>query len=544
MYPLDVGGSINYTGSLYHNGSNVVPWPKDGNGIEYVDGNVGIQTASDSYYNLNVQGQVQIYNTNPGVAGSSVILNDANLYNSCYNYFQTSDFSNGGYNMIINDSGNYDSSFNNMVQLARTENDGNQNFHMEFVNTSKSGNYGVGFGFVDTSVTQDGSPVFTFSPTPFVIWPTPQGFTSPYGYSTVTAGNVGRDSTVPPQPAITILTDGSGYVGINNIQPQTTLDVFGSALIKSQNSSVELNNLTSPYNSILTYDGSLGTQNLIINDNGSYDVSFNTMVELARTENDGNQNFHMEFVNISENGNYGVGFGFVDTSVSQYNAEGQYGSPDPFVIWPSPQGAGPYNNSTYVTSGFIPGPNTGPPVGYTPVNQPAITILMDGSGCIGINNINPGYTGLDVYGDINYTGTLYNNGSVKTFNIEHPLFPEHRLIHSCIEGPRVDLVYRGQVQLVNGSATVNMDTDSTKNPMNQGTFAALCTNPQHFLQNNDSFDRVIGKLRGNILAITCENKESSDVINWMVIAERQDAAIKSSDKTDANGSLIPEYTMR
>jgi hypothetical protein len=145
--------------------------------------------------------------------------------------------------------------------------------------------------------------------------------------------------------------------------------------------------------------------------------------------------------------------------------------------------------------------------------------------------------------------TLSVNGSVSkssgTFDIPHPVLPEPtRLVHSFIEGPRCDLIYRGSVTLTNGSATVNIDSDCTSNAahaMTEGTFVALCANPVCFLQNDDTFDRVKGKVSGNILTITCENDESSANINWMVVADRQDSFIKQWERTDPNGFLIPEY---
>jgi len=158
------------------------------------------------------------------------------------------------------------------------------------------------------------------------------------------------------------------------------------------------------------------------------------------------------------------------------------------------------------------------------------------TGNVGIGTTNPGST-------LTVNGSLSKSSG--TFDIPHPTLPEpKRLVHSFIEGPRCDLMYRGSVALVNGTATVNIDSDCTSNAahtMTQGTFEALCTNPVCFLQNDDSFDRVKGKVSGNLLTITCENTQSSDVVNWMVVAERKDLFIKQWNRTDPNGFLIPEY---
>ena len=78
--------------------------------------------------------------------------------------------------------------------------------------------------------------------------------------------------------------------------------------------------------------------------------------------------------------------------------------------------------------------------------------------------------------------------------------------------------------------------------MEQGTFEALCANPVFYLQNNQSFDRVIGNITQNILNITCENPNSTDMINWLVIAERKDKFIKEWNRTNENGCLVTEYT--
>jgi hypothetical protein len=146
------------------------------------------------------------------------------------------------------------------------------------------------------------------------------------------------------------------------------------------------------------------------------------------------------------------------------------------------------------------------------------------------------------------TSTLQINGSLAktsgTFDIKHPIVPDKRLVHSFIEGPRCDLIYRGKVTLQNGQATVNLDTDCVAergSEMTQGTFEALCANPDYYLQNNSSFDRVKGSISGNILTIISENSASTDKISWMVVAERKDTSIKEWDRTNSSGYLITEY---
>jgi hypothetical protein len=141
-------------------------------------------------------------------------------------------------------------------------------------------------------------------------------------------------------------------------------------------------------------------------------------------------------------------------------------------------------------------------------------------------------------------GTLSKGGG--TFDIAHPVYTDHkkRLVHSFIEGPRCDLIYRGTKQLVNGTITIDINKECTYNPngaMDNGTFEALCANAECFLQNKSSFSRVMGTISGCILTITCENA-TNDTIIWMVIAERKDSFIKKWNRTDDNGFLITQYT--
>jgi hypothetical protein len=133
-------------------------------------------------------------------------------------------------------------------------------------------------------------------------------------------------------------------------------------------------------------------------------------------------------------------------------------------------------------------------------------------------------------------------GDLKAFEIAHPrksLKDKKVLVHSCLEGPKVDLIYRGTIVLKDGTAKVNIDKESN---MSTGTFTALTKNAQIFLQNQSGFDRVRGKLDKADLSIECECKYNSvDEISWMVIAERNDPTIKRDPRTDKNGSLITEF---
>ena len=147
------------------------------------------------------------------------------------------------------------------------------------------------------------------------------------------------------------------------------------------------------------------------------------------------------------------------------------------------------------------------------------------------------------------SATLQVNGSLAkssgTFDIEHPLDPSKRLVHSFIEGPRCDLIYRGKTTLVNGNAVVDINKECTYSPdcaMDDGTFEALCDNAECFLQNKSGFSRVIGSISGGSLTINAEHSNCNDTIVWMVIAERADPFIKKWDRTNPYGYLITQYT--
>jgi hypothetical protein len=148
---------------------------------------------------------------------------------------------------------------------------------------------------------------------------------------------------------------------------------------------------------------------------------------------------------------------------------------------------------------------------------------------------------INASGNVAIAGTLSKGGG--SFEIDHPILKNSTLVHSFIEGPRCDLIYRGKKQLSSGIAVINLEKESTGNgsTMTPGTFVALCTNPQTYLQNNETFDRIIGSVSANILIIRSENTDSTATIDWMVIAERHDPFIKKWDRTDSNGLLILEH---
>ena len=141
-------------------------------------------------------------------------------------------------------------------------------------------------------------------------------------------------------------------------------------------------------------------------------------------------------------------------------------------------------------------------------------------------------------------GNLCVSGNVNkaggTFTIDHPLECKkdtHQLAHSFIEGPKADLIYRGVIDLIDGTAEINVDTVSG---MTEGTFVSLNRCVQTFTNNESTWDNVRGSITGNVLTIESNDSTSTASISWMVIGERCDQHMMDTTMTDANGRLIVE----
>jgi hypothetical protein len=106
-----------------------------------------------------------------------------------------------------------------------------------------------------------------------------------------------------------------------------------------------------------------------------------------------------------------------------------------------------------------------------------------------------------------------------------------------VEAPQADNIYRGSVDLVDGVATVNIDTAAG---MTDGTFVLLNTNVQCFTSNESGWTAIKGSVSGNTLTITAQDNSCTDTISWMVVGERHDQHMKDTDWTDSNGKVIVE----
>ena len=179
------------------------------------------------------------------------------------------------------------------------------------------------------------------------------------------------------------------------------------------------------------------------------------------------------------------------------------------------------------------GANTSSGVAYV-FDQTRETYVYSGpTGNIGIGTTNP-TSKLQVVGDVTVTGSVSKGSG--SFVIDHPLNETKNLVHSFIEGPRADLIYRGTVSLIDGSATINLDEEYE---LILGTWKTLCRNPQVWISNIDGWTNCRGTVEDGILTIEAQTA-SNESVNWLVIAERKDKHMYDTEWTDDNGRPILE----
>ena len=148
--------------------------------------------------------------------------------------------------------------------------------------------------------------------------------------------------------------------------------------------------------------------------------------------------------------------------------------------------------------------------------------------------------------DTAQVASITNNGALTkasgSFRIPHPhpsKTATHDLVHSFVESNRAGLVYDGEVDLVAGAATIDMDELVG---MTSGTWVLLTRDPHVFTSNETGWSPVRGTVSGATLTIECQANTSTDTVSFMVVAERQDAHMTSADTewTDDEGRPIIE----
>jgi hypothetical protein len=150
------------------------------------------------------------------------------------------------------------------------------------------------------------------------------------------------------------------------------------------------------------------------------------------------------------------------------------------------------------------------------------------------NNTSSQTTALHCTGaNVHVAGTLSKSSG--SFDIVHPVLDGYRLRHSFIEGPQADLIYRGTATLGATPTVINMDTEFG---MAEGTWEALNCSPWSMVAASGKV--VEWSFEGSSLTI---QGDEGTVCNWMVIGERHDDHMKSSDCdiADSDGRIVLEY---
>jgi hypothetical protein len=132
--------------------------------------------------------------------------------------------------------------------------------------------------------------------------------------------------------------------------------------------------------------------------------------------------------------------------------------------------------------------------------------------------------------NVQITGAM--TAGSKYFRIAHPVREGHDLVHTCIEGPQADLVYRGRATLSNGQGKVNIDEACGMSP---GTFEALCEvdTADVFVTSRDSFISMKGVVNGGEVHLKSDHPRCCDTVSWLVVARRKDVSFDIEPPSEA-----------
>ena len=147
-----------------------------------------------------------------------------------------------------------------------------------------------------------------------------------------------------------------------------------------------------------------------------------------------------------------------------------------------------------------------------------IEIASGGGG--GRTFVTIGNTGGGSIGPVSLTCSSFNSTGPKSFVIQHPLYENKLLVHAAIEGPSVDVFYRGNATLVNGEASVQLPD----------YFEALCKSGNRTViitPKLSDLGTVCHMAASSVLngqfSVKCQSclEGCSHQFDWLVIAERE-----------------------
>jgi hypothetical protein len=162
-------------------------------------------------------------------------------------------------------------------------------------------------------------------------------------------------------------------------------------------------------------------------------------------------------------------------------------------------------------------------------------MVIRSNGYVGIGDEPSPSERLHVDGNIRAEGNIWAKGDIiaagaKKFEIDHPTQPGKKLVHAAIEGPEAAVYYRGECQLINGRAVVELPEyfEKLTRPggrtvmlTNVGGFDRLALEPQGDSQVQISDGRFV---------IISENPHSTQRFNWEVKAIRADVPLIATDR--------------
>ena len=327
---------------------------------------------------------------------------------------------------------------------------------------------------------------------------------------------------------VTVASDGK--VGIATTSPAHPLDVVGEARFST---SVQFNN----GGQVIRNWGSGAIDNLLPGSTfgGILEGNSSGHFVIGIRDNDGNDSFSV----ISGGGDQTTN-GY-DTVVAYFGANGDVGfgtsSPDgefeltantPEMIFSS----SPNKTNRYrFDANFTDSADFGFSTSYWDGSAYVRAITLRDSGKVGIGTTSPSTT-LDVNGSL--------SKSSGSFRIPHPLPAKadtHDLVHSFVEAPQADNLYRGRADLTDGAATVDLDAAAG---MTTGTFPLLNRDVQCFIVNNNGWTAVRASVSGSTLTIEAQDATCADTVDWLVVGERHDQHMFDTEWTDDDGRVIVE----